>query len=153
MTAVLLNRQRHLFNVDLLDHTELAPGSGFQPMAAPWTEVNIPIERPGVDGLGWEWVPFVFRVSGLATDLTLGLTIGGKRLGRLDDVRRRRLGRCRGIFPRRRELLLELCERGLERCEPPRLSFQLRLLRVHLRLQARTISTRLPCLGFHGSLC
>ena len=52
-----------------------------------------------------------------------------------------------------RELLLELGGRGLERCEPPLLSFQLRLLGVQLGLQARTIRTRLPCLGFHSSLC
>ena len=49
----------------------------------------------------------MFRVSGLATDLALSLTIGRRRLGRLDDVRGRGLGRRRGILPRRRELLLE----------------------------------------------
>jgi hypothetical protein len=44
------------------------------------------IERPVVDGLGREWIPFVFRVSRLATDIASSLTIGGRRLGRLDDV-------------------------------------------------------------------
>src|ERR1017187_176433 len=84
MTAVLLNRQRHLIDVDLLDHTGLAPGRGFQPMAAPGTKIDTMIERPVVDGLGREWIPFVFRVSRLAADLALSLTIGGRRLGRLD---------------------------------------------------------------------
>ena len=139
MTAVLLNRQRHLIDVNLLDHTGLAPGRGFQPMAAPGTKIDTIIERPVVDGLGRERIPFVFRVSGLATDLALSLTIGRRRLGRLDDVGRRGLGRCRGILPRRRELLLESRDGGLERSKP--------------RLQATTIRTRLPCLGFHGSLC
>ena len=114
MTAVLLNRQRHLIDVNLLDHTGLAPGRGFQPMAALGTKIDTMIERPGVDGLGRERIPFVFRVSGLATDLALSLAIGGRRLGRLDDIGRRRLGRCRGILPRRRELLLEPCDSGLE---------------------------------------
>jgi hypothetical protein len=139
MTAVLLNRQRHLIDVDLLDHTGLAPGCGFQPMAAPGTKIDTMIERPVVDGLGRERIPFVFRVSGLATDFALSLTIGERRLGRLDDVRRRGLGRCRGILPRRRELLLESSDSGLKRREP--------------RFQSPTIRTRLPCLGFHGSLC
>ena len=76
------------------------------------------VERPVVDRFGRERVPFVFRVSGLATDLALGLTIGRRRLGRLDDVRGRGLGRRRGILPGRRELLLELGDSGLERSEP-----------------------------------
>ena len=59
MTAVLLNRQRHLIDVDLLDHTGLAPGRGFQPMAAPGTKIDTMIERPVVDGLGRERIPFV----------------------------------------------------------------------------------------------
>ena len=153
MAAVLLNRQRHLMDVNLLDHTGLAPGGGFEPMAAPGTEIDTMIERATVDGFWREWIPFVFWVSGLAADLTLSLTIGGRSLGRLDDVRRRGFGGCRGILSRRREFLLELRERGLERSEPPRLSFQFRLLSVQLGLQARTIWTRLPCLGFHSSLC
>jgi hypothetical protein len=118
MAAVLLNRQRHLDDIDLLDHTGVAPSGGFEPMTAIGTEIDTMIEKPVVDGFGREWVPFVFRVSGLATDLALGLTIGWWRLGRLDDVRRRGLGRGRGILPRRRELLLELSDNGLERSEP-----------------------------------
>ena len=124
MTAVLLNRQRHLIDVNLLDHTGLAPGRGFQPMAAPGTKIDTMIERPVVDGFGRERIPFVFRVSGLATDLALSLTIGGRRLGRLDDVRRRGLGGCRGILPRRRELLLEFRDSGLE--QQPRIELPVR---------------------------
>jgi hypothetical protein len=52
-------------------------------MAAARTKIDSMIERPGVDGLGREWVPFVFRVSGLATDLAPSLTIRGRRLGGL----------------------------------------------------------------------
>ena len=73
------------------------------------------IERPGVDGLGWERIPFVFRVSGLATDFAFCLPFWGRRLGRLDDVGRRRLGRRRGILAGRRELLLEPRHGGLKR--------------------------------------
>jgi hypothetical protein len=58
-------------------------------MAAPGTKIDTMIEEPVVDGLGREWIPFVFRVARLATDLALSLTIRGRRLGRLDDVRRR----------------------------------------------------------------
>ena len=139
MTVMLLNRQRHRFDVNLLDHTGLAPERGFQPMAALGTKIDTVIERPGVDGLGRERLPFVFRVSGLATDLAVSLPIGGRRLGRFDDIGRGRLGRCRGILPGRRELLLEPCDCGLERSEP--------------RRQSATIRTRLPCPKFHRSLC
>ena len=59
MTAVLLNRQRHLVDVNLLDHTGLAPDRGFQPVAASGTKIDTTIERPGVDGFGRERLPFV----------------------------------------------------------------------------------------------
>ena len=88
-------------------------------MAALGAKIDTLIERPGVDGLKRERFPFVFGVSGLANDLALGLTIGGRRLGRLDDVGRRGLGRGRGILPRRRELLLESSNRGLEQRASP----------------------------------
>jgi hypothetical protein len=87
-------------------------------MAAARTKIKTMIERPGVDGLGRERIPFVFGVSGLATDLALSLTLRRWRLGRLNDVGRRRLGGCRGILPRRRELLLEARDRGLKRGKP-----------------------------------
>ena len=114
MATVLLNRQRHLIDVDLLNDTGLAPGYGFQPMAAPGTKIDTIVERPVVNRLGRKRLPFVLRVSGLAADFALSLTIGRRRLGRLDDVRGRGLGRRRGILPRRRELLLELGDSGLE---------------------------------------
>src|SRR5208283_5937230 len=63
-----------------------------------------------------------------------------------DGVRRRRLGRGRGILPGRGELLLETSDGGLERLQP-------RLLGVQLRLQAPTVRARLPCLGSHDGLC
>ena len=99
MATVLLNRQRHLIDVDLLNDTGLAPGYGFQPMAAPGTKVDTIVERPVVNRLGRKRLPFVLRVSGLAADFALSLTIGRRRLGRLDDVRGRGLGRRRGILP------------------------------------------------------
>jgi hypothetical protein len=55
-----------------------------------------------------------------------------------DGVRKRRLGRGRGILPGRGELLLETSDGGLER-------LQSRLLGVQLRLQAPTVRARLPC--------
>ena len=52
MTAVLLNRQRHLLDVNLLDHTGLAPGRGFQPMAAPGTKIDIQSKDPALMASG-----------------------------------------------------------------------------------------------------
>jgi len=42
-------------------------------MAATGTKIYTMIERPGVDGLGWERFPFVFRVTGLTTDMAIEL--------------------------------------------------------------------------------
>ena len=62
MTAVLLNRQRHLIDLNLLDHTGLAPG-----WPAPGTKIDTMIESPGVYDLGRERIPLMLQVSGLAT--------------------------------------------------------------------------------------
>ena len=75
MTAVLSNRQRDFIDIDLLDHTRLAPSRGFQAMAAPGTKIDTMVERPVVDRFGRELIPFVFRMSGLATDLALRLAL------------------------------------------------------------------------------
>src|SRR3954466_10162713 len=83
MTAVLLNRQRHVVDVNLLDDSGLGPGRGFHALAAPGTKIDPIIERPVVDGLGRERTSFVLGVSGLATDLALSLPLGRRRLGRL----------------------------------------------------------------------
>ena len=136
---MLLDGQGRFLDVELLDHPGLTPECWFQAVAAPRARANAMIEDPAIDGFGRERISFVLRVSGLATDLALSLTIGGSRLGRLDDVRRRGLGRCRGILPRRRELLLKPRDSGLKRSEAC--------------FHSPTIRTRLPCLGFHGSLC
>jgi hypothetical protein len=68
-----LESTTHLIDVSLLDHTGLALGYRFQPMAARGTKIDTMIERPVVDGLGREQIPFVFRVSGLATNFALSL--------------------------------------------------------------------------------
>src|SRR5262249_23354765 len=69
---------------------------------------------------------------------------GRRRLGWLDDVRRGRLGRVRGILAGRGELLLQLLDSGLEGGE---LSAQ----GVDLSLQPLAIGTRRHRIGFHGS--
>ena len=100
-----LDSTMHLIDVNLLDHTGLEPGCGFQSMAISLGQRSIDDRKPALmtgEGNGIAYV----RVSRLATDLALNLTIGKRRFRRLDDVRGRRLGRGRGILPRRRELLL-----------------------------------------------
>ena len=92
---------------------------------------------------GGNGVPFVFGVSGLATDLALILAIGRRRLGRLDDVRRRGLGRCRGILPRRGELLGQL---GDDRFE----GGEFRLQGINSRLETKTIGAGSRVRDTHG---
>ena len=89
---MLLDGQGRFLDVDLLDHPGLTPERGFQPMAAPRARANAMIEEPGIDGFGRERIPFVLRVSGLATDFSPVLAFRERRLRRLDNVRRRWLG-------------------------------------------------------------
>lgn len=82
-------RQRHVVDVDLLDHARLIPGRESRPAAALGAEINPTIERRGVARLGREGMPSVLIVAGLAADLALPLNIRRQRLGRFDDVGRR----------------------------------------------------------------
>jgi len=72
------------------------------------------IEGPGVDGLGREGGAPVLGMAGLPADAALVLALRRWRLGRLDDVGGRRLGRRRGVLARRGELLAELGDDLLE---------------------------------------
>ena len=146
MTTMLLDHQRHVVDVDLLDHPGHDRGHGFQVMPAPGAKIKAMVERIAVDQFRREGGAFVLWVTGLPADAAPLLALRRCRFGRLDDVGGRRLGRGRGILPRRGELLLETSNGALEH-------LQTRLLGVQLRLQAPTVRARLPCLGSHDGLC
>ena len=143
---MLLDHQRHVVDVDLLDHPGHDRGHGFQVMPAPGAKIKAMVERIAVDQFRREGGAFVLWVTGLPADAAPLLALRRCRFGRLDDVGGRRLGRGRGILPRRGELLLETSNGALEH-------LQTRLLGVQLRLQAPTVRARLPCLGSHDGLC
>src|SRR5208282_1131107 len=115
-------------------------------MPAPGAKIEAMVERIAVDQFRREGGAFVLGVTGLPADAAPLLALRRCRLGRLDDVGGRRLGRGRGILPRSGELLLETSDGALEHLQP-------RLLGVQLRLQAPTVRARLPCLGSHDGLC
>src|SRR5208282_4456833 len=115
-------------------------------MPAPGAKIEAMVERIAVDQFRREGGAFVLGVTGLPADAAPLLALRRCRLGRLDDVGGRRLGRGRGILPRRGELLLETSDGALEHLHT-------RLLGVQLRLQAPTVRARLPCLGSHDGLC
>ena len=146
VTAMLLDHQRHVVDVDLLDHPGHDRGHGLQVMPTPWAKIEAMVERIAVDQFRREVGAFVLGVTRLPADAASLLALRRGWFGRLDDVRRRWLGRGRGILPRRGELLLETSDSGLEHLQP-------RLLGVQLRLQAPTVRARLPCLGSHDGLC
>src|SRR5512132_38975 len=106
MTAMLLDRQRHLADVDLLDHPRRDGEGGPQVMAARGAEFEAVIEGPGVDRRRREGGAFVLGMSGLSADSALVLALWRWGLGRLDDVGGRRLGGGRGVLAGGRELLL-----------------------------------------------
>ena len=108
MGAMLLDRQRHLADIDLLDHPRRESEGGLQVMAARGAGVEAMIEAPAVDGFRRERGAFVFGMSGLSADSAMVLALWRWRLGRLDDVGGRGLGGGRGVLARRGELLAQL---------------------------------------------
>jgi hypothetical protein len=115
---MLLDHQRHVVDVDLLDHPGHDRGHGFQVMPAPGAKIEAMVERIAVDQFRREGGAFVLGVTGLPAVAAPLLALRRCRFGRLDDVGGRRLGRGRGILPRRGELLLETSDGALERLEP-----------------------------------
>jgi hypothetical protein len=113
---MLFDRQRHLMDLDLLDDARRG-GGGLQAVSATRAEVEEVIVRSAVDLFGWKRDTLVFGVSGLSTDAALVLALQRWRLGRLDDIGGRGLGRRRGILARRGELRLQLRDGALEDIE------------------------------------
>src|SRR5512135_2948381 len=98
MTAMLLDPQRHLANLDLLDYPRCDGQCRTQVVPARGAGVEVMIEEPGVDRFGRERGPLVLGVSGLSADAASVLALRRWWLGRLDDVRRGGLGRIRGVL-------------------------------------------------------
>src|SRR3954471_10618750 len=114
MTAVLLDRQRHLDDVDLLNNVRGDGPHGLEVMATRGAVVEAMIEGPGVDGLGREGDALVLGVAGLSADAAPVLALGRWRLGRLAEVGRGRLGGGGGVLACRGELLPQLGDDLLE---------------------------------------
>ncbi len=95
---MLLDLQRHVLDVDLLDHSRQDRRHGLQVMPATGTEIEAIVDRRAVDRLRGEGGAFVLGVTRLSADTALLLTFRRLRLGRLDDVRGRWLGGGRGIL-------------------------------------------------------
>ena len=91
VAAMLLDLQRHVLNVNLLDHPGHNRRHGFQVMAATGTEIEAIVDRRAVDRFRREGSAFVLGVTGLSADVASILALWRLRLGRLDDVGGRRL--------------------------------------------------------------
>ena len=114
MTAMFLDREGHLADIDLLDHSWRNGQRREQVMAAAGAEVDAMVEGPAVDGFGPEGGAFVFGMAGLSADAAFVLALRWRRLGWLDDVGRGRLGGGRGVLASRGELLGQLGDDLLE---------------------------------------
>jgi hypothetical protein len=143
MTAMLLDRQGYLADIDLLDHPWREGQGGLEVMAAARAEVDAMVEGSTVDGLGREGGPLVLGMAGLAADAAFVLAFWRWRLGGLDDVGGRGLGGVRGVLACRGELLGQLGDDLLEGGE-------FRLEGIDSRLQANTIGTGSRARDTHG---
>ena len=133
VAAVFLNPQRHVRDIDLLDDV----GGTTTGLQRPTTirAVFRTIVEDSVELLRREGDALVLGVAGLAATWSRRGRIGGRCFRWLDDVRRWWLGGRRGILARRRELLSNTDQLGLQ-------SFDLGALSVQLRLQLLTAGTR-----------
>jgi hypothetical protein len=113
MTAMLLDRQGHLADIDLLDHPWRDRQGRPQVMAAAGAGVEAMIEGSAVDGFGREGDTLVLGMAGLPADSASILALR-RRLGRLDEVGGRGFGGGRGVLARRGELLAQLGDDLLE---------------------------------------
>ena len=130
---VLLDPQGHLQDLDLLDDARDAVGP-LQAMAADGAEFQVMVVETAVDLLRREGGALVLGMSGLAADLALLLALGRLRLGRLDEVRRGRLGGGRGVLAGGGQLPLQLRDGSLQ------VGYR-RTQRIQLRLQPLAVGT------------
>src|SRR4051794_19821109 len=145
MTAVLLDRQRHLDHVDLLDHAWGEGRKGLEVMATRGAAVEAMIEGAAVDSLGREGGALVLGMAGLAADAASVLAFRRRRLGRLDDVGGGGLGGGRGVLACRGELLTRLGD------DLPEVG-EFRLQDIDSRLKPSAIGATDRLLGSHGGL-
>jgi hypothetical protein len=103
------------------------------------------IEGPAVEGRGREGDAFVLGMAGLPANAAFVLALRWRRLGWLDEVGGRGLGRRRGVLARRGELLAQLGDDLLEGGE-------FRLQDIHSRLEPSAIGAADRVLGSHGGL-
>ena len=135
MTAVLVDLQGHVADVNLLDDLDRFGVGQVQVPAAAGAGVEEVVGGGGGEHLGREQLALVCGVSRLAAGLAPLLAGRRLRLGRLDDVRGGGLGRVGGILEGRGQLLLQLLDGGLE-------SDELSAQGVNFGLQPLAIGTR-----------
>ena len=80
---MLLDREGHLSDIDLLDHPWRKGQGRPQVMAAARADVDPMVEGAGVDGLGRECGAFVLGMSGLSADAAFVLALRRGGLGGL----------------------------------------------------------------------
>ncbi len=124
---MLLDRQRDLGEVDLLDDPWPEGRGREQIVATAGAGAEAMAEGAAVDGLGRECGAFVLRMAGLSADTAFVLSLWRRRLGWLDDIGGRWLGRGRGVLAGGGELLGKLGDDLLEGGE-------FRLKGIHSRL-------------------
>ena len=143
MTAVFVDLHGHVEDVNLLDDLDRFGIGQVQMAAAAGAGVEEVVGGDRGEHLGREELALVRGMSRLAAALASRLAGRRLRLGRLDDVGGRRLGRVGGVLQGRGELLLQLLDDGLEGDE---LGAQV----VDFDLEPLAIGTRRSGVGIHG---
>ena len=112
--AVLADAQRHGLDLHLL-HDAWRTGGCLQTVAAVRAQFQRVAVGAAAEHLRGEVLPQVAWMTRLAAAAPRGGRVGRGRLGRLDQIRGRRLGGGRRIFAGAGKLFLQLGNRGLQR--------------------------------------
>ena len=148
VTAMFLDMQGNVAHVDLLDDIRSKAG-GSQAMPTIGTELQLMIE--GANQFGREQGTLMLGMTGLPTAGAGCFLVGGRGLGRLDDVRRRGLGRSRGVLVGSSKPFLKLSDSRFQLVDLSTLGLELSLQAPATRTGKTTPLRHTPVV--HGSSC
>ena len=146
--SVLLDGQLRRLDIDLLDDQSQSAVETQRAAAAGTGGKRV--DKELIDLLRGEQGAFVLGMARLAAAMAFVLAGRRRRRGRLDDVRRGRLGGSRGVLAGGGELLLQTSHRGLQLLQLSAMPLYLDALLLQLCLQPLASGTGVRCCFCHA---